>query len=215
MTIADKLLKVNEGVDKVIELNNELEQTLYGTDTGGKSHYDEFWDLYQRNGARTNYTYAFYNVYWDDTIYNPKYTIAGQKFRDCFKNSGVIDTKVPIDISGATTASDVSGLFGDSKLVTIRQLIVKETTPFYTNTFQNCKYLENLTISGTIGQNGFDVSTSSLLTHDSLMSIINALQDKTSDTNGTSWVCTLGTDNLAKLTDAEKAIATNKGWSLA
>ena len=70
-------------------------------------------------------------------------------------------------------------------------------------------------IGGTININGFDFHWSTKLSHDSLMSIINALQDKTTDTSGTSWVVTLGTENLAKLSDSQKAIATQKGWSLA
>ena len=40
------------------------------------------------------------------------------------------------------------------------------------------------------------------------MSIINALK------SGVTQTLTLGTDNLAKLTDTEKAIATEKGWTL-
>lgn len=48
------------------------------------------------------------------------------------------------------------------------------------------------------------------LTHDSLMVIINGLQTVT-----TTQKLTLGATNLAKLTDAEKKIATDKGWTLA
>lgn len=55
---------------------------------------------------------------------------------------------------------------------------------------------------------GFSDSTK--LTHDSLMVIINGLQTVTE-----TQTLTLGTDNLAKLSDAEKQIATDKGWTLA
>ena len=55
-----------------------------------------------------------------------------------------------------------------------------------------------------------DVSKSTLLSHDSLMSIINNLMTTTSTKK-----LTLGTTNLAKLTEEEKAIATGKGWTLA
>ena len=48
------------------------------------------------------------------------------------------------------------------------------------------------------------------LTHDSLMSIINNLATVT-----TTQTLTLGSTNLAKLSSEEKAIATNKGWTLA
>ena len=54
------------------------------------------------------------------------------------------------------------------------------------------------------------LSGSPLLTHDSLLNVINEAADVTSSPKK----LTLGTTNLAKLTDAEKAIATNKGWTL-
>jgi hypothetical protein len=44
------------------------------------------------------------------------------------------------------------------------------------------------------------------------MSIIYALKDYSG--TSTSKTVTLGTTNLNKLTEAEKAIATQKGWSL-
>ena len=56
----------------------------------------------------------------------------------------------------------------------------------------------------------FSLSGSKKLTHDSLMVFINGLQTVT-----TSQTLTLGSTNLAKLTDAEKKVATDKGWTLA
>ena len=55
-----------------------------------------------------------------------------------------------------------------------------------------------------------DLSTCTALTHDSLMNVINEAADVTSSPK----TLTLGSTNLAKLTDDEKAIATNKGWTL-
>jgi surface protein len=52
------------------------------------------------------------------------------------------------------------------------------------------------------------------LTHESLMNVINNLYDRKS--NGLSTLTiSFDTTNLNKLTDEEKAIATNKGWNLA
>ena len=48
------------------------------------------------------------------------------------------------------------------------------------------------------------------LTHDSIMVVINGLQTVTS-----TQTLTLGSTNLAKLTEADKQIATDKGWTLA
>lgn len=50
-----------EAYAEVEPLNAELEQTLYGTDTGGKSFYDAFWDDKTHNWTRTDYTNAFSN----------------------------------------------------------------------------------------------------------------------------------------------------------
>lgn len=84
------------------------------------------------------------------------------------------------------------------------------------NMFSSCTALENITFNGVIKITGLSLSPCSKLTHDSLMSAINALYDWVTDGSGSgTYTLTLGTDNLAKLTDAEKAIATQKGWTLA
>ena len=50
-----------------------------------------------------------------------------------------------------------------------------------------------------------------ILTHDSLMNVIN----KAADVTASPATLTLGSTLLAKLSDEEKAVATNKGWILA
>jgi hypothetical protein len=125
-------------------------------------------------------------------------------------------TTVPyLDFRNATFGNPTtSAMFNyDSRLHTIEGLHVGENTTFNSSTFGQCTALENLTIYGTIGQSGLYLAYSNKLTHDSLMSVINALADKSG--TGTAWTVTLGATNLAKLTDAEKAIATQKGWTLA
>ena len=74
--------------------------------------------------------------------------------------------------------------------------------------FNNCTKLVDFKAPKNISAN-MNVSGSTALSHDSLMSIINNLATVTS-----TKTLTLGTTNLAKLTDEEKAIATNKGWTL-
>lgn len=76
------------------------------------------------------------------------------------------------------------------------------------NMFANCTNLTNLQAPRNINTN-MDLGYRTLLTHDSLMSVINNLMPQTS-----TKTLTLGATNLAKLTDEEKAIATNKGWTL-
>jgi hypothetical protein len=81
--------------------------------------------------------------------------------------------------------------------------------------FMKCPQLEELTLDGAVIQsNGLNLQWSTKLSHDSLMNIINALKDYSGDTSGTVWTCTLGNENLAKLTAEQEQIALNKGWVL-
>ena len=80
-------------------------------------------------------------------------------------------------------------------------------------TFQNCTELKNLTIGGIAATGNaqyLKLDTCNKLTHDSLVGILNALAVTSSTLN-----LPLGATNLAKLSAAEIAIATNKGWTLA
>ena len=74
--------------------------------------------------------------------------------------------------------------------------------------FQACLSLVNITGNPNF-KTTFDISNSRNLTHDSLMVLINGLQTVT-----TAQTLKLGTTNLAKLTDDEKKVATDKGWTL-
>lgn len=76
--------------------------------------------------------------------------------------------------------------------------------------FRFCSNLTNL--GGFTGLKvNLSLSDSPLLTHESLLNVINEAADVTSSPK----TLTLGSTNLAKLTDEEKAIATSKGWTLA
>ena len=76
------------------------------------------------------------------------------------------------------------------------------------NMLEYCSALEEVHIHNL----GVDLklSNSYKITHDCLVELINNLQTVTS-----TKTLTLGSTNLAKLTDAEKQVATNKGWTLA
>lgn len=84
----------------------------------------------------------------------------------------------------------------------------------YTNIFYNCTSLTNVTITGTIKikDNNFKVNASDKLTVESMMSFINAFRD---NTGGTQYTVYFGPTNLAKLTDEQISVATNKNIKLA
>lgn len=193
---------------------------------------------------RTDYSYAFAGAMWNDETYLPKYNIAPSNCSNMFfhnyeiyspfKCSAYPNAPITIDTSSSTSfdrfiydcvvkavptinTTAATRLFSAFSyavgLETIDKLILKsDGSQTFSSVFQGTTTLENIVIEGTIGQNGFDVSPCTKLTHDSLLSIINALKDYSGTT--TPKTVTLGATNLAKLTDAEKATATEKGWTL-
>ena len=227
MSIAEKLTAVAEN-----------EQKVY--DAGRAKAERDFWDVVQQSGSRTNYDRAF--RYWDTEAIVPKHKVTATGavtylFCDCanlktidrqhFDFSNMQPTFVKNEDAYAMFCRcgkleympdlglppcSVSWMFAYcEKLRTIEILRVSENTIF-TDAFAGCYALENITIEGTVG-NDIYLGRSDHLTHDSLMSIINALKDYSG--TSTTKTLTIGTTNQAKLTDAEKAIATQKGWTIA
>ena len=204
---------------------------------------DSFWDVFQDYGNRTEYANAFRSGSkdgggWNDDTFTPKYapiTVVGSA-NGMFENTQITEIDVnKVDFSKATTlgqvfrystgiksitmdvssATDMTNTFRSA--ICLKQLVLvgltancKFTMPFY-----GCSFLSNLQIFGTIGQNGFNVTNCPLSARTMVDHILVNLEDKSVDTSGTQWVCTLGEKNLARLTDGEKAIATEKGWTLA
>lgn len=130
---------------------------------------------------------------------------------DMFRGSGTISKALNIEGLNTINVTDFSYAFYGSYVVRIGKINLSKATKV--TGFINQNYLEEFYVEGEIAISGLSLSSCQKLTHDSLMSIINALADKTS-ASGT-WKVTLGSTNLAKLTADEIAIAEGKGWTLA
>ena len=116
---------------------------------------------------------------------------------------------ITIPVGAAT-----DGMFANSpELTTIEGLTVYKGTVF-TKCFDGDSKLTNISFTeGSQVGNNIDFSTCPLLSRDSLLNIISVLFNYVG--TGTTKTLSLGTTNLAKLTDEEKAVATEKGWTLA
>ena len=110
-----------------------------------------------------------------------------------FDTSNVTNMNSMFQKCSQLTQLDVSN-FDTSKVTTMRNFIIDTSV---LQNFISCVIPLSFEASGTA------------LTHDSLMSIINNLATVT-----TAQTLTLGSTNLSKLSSEEKAIATNKGWTL-
>ncbi len=194
MSIAEKLTTVADNVPKVFE-------------AGQKAIFERIQD----GGNTQNYYYAFAYDRFDDTNFYPVYPI---KFSNgttpgrytFYGATGITDTKVEI----VANSNNIDYCFnGCTNLVTIRKLTTTDTTNFNAS-FGGCSALENIIIGGTIGKNiSFSYSP---LTVESMKSIINALKDYSG--TSTTYTLTFRADRENMLTDEEKAVATNKGWTL-
>ena len=121
-----------------------------------------------------------------------------------FQGCNSLTTIPQLDTSNVTDMQYM--FFYCSALTSVPEIdVFKVTNMFYM--FDECDHLEEIHMRN-IGRD-LDIHSSTLFTHDALMEIINNLNYVGTQT------LTMGADNLAKLTDEDKAIATNKGWTLA
>ena len=98
---------------------------------------------------------------------------------------------------------------GCSSLTSIPEMMASNVTNA-TDMLHRCTNLTDL--GGFVGLKcTLNLSYCPKLTHDSLMAVI----DKAADVTASPATLMLGSTHLAKLTDAEKGIATSKGWTLA
>lgn len=123
-------------------------------------------------------------------------------FSDCQN----ITTVPQFDTSNVTKMNSMFS--GCSKLTTVPLFDTSKVT----NMIYMFDYCNNLKTIHMININAnLDINYSTKFTREALLEIIGNLKAQTSGTK----TLKMGATNLAKLTDEDKAIATNKGWTLA
>ena len=128
----------------------------------------------------------------------------------CFNNChSLISVSLPAGFGSASTSLD--SCFAYCAALTSLSLPAGfgQAATSLGNCFYGCLSLADITGNPNF-KASLDLSVCTKPTHDSLMVIINGLQTVT-----TTQKLTLGSTNLAKLTDEEKKVATDKGWTLA
>ena len=233
MSVADKLTTIAENEQKVYEAGEKAVWSIL-QQNGNRTDYS--YVFFEPSVSK---------CIWTDETFKPRYNIDCTNAQYMFRGTGITDLPLVFEKAGVsfttknctgfgsmfaysqflkrtgvidTTACDsFSDTFRADSLVTIDKLILRDDgSQTFVRTFAtNPKELTNLTIEGVIGQNGFNVQWSPKLTHDSLMSIINALKDYSADTSGTTYTVTLGETNLKKLTNDELLQIDAKGWRYA
>lgn len=197
-----------------------------------------FWDYYQCNGKRTVYNFAFYGTNWTDANFKPKYPMKITSAAHMFRNAKSLTDLSAIDmdfsectnfdlafngmdaltklgnISTVSTSTLYRTFLRDKALVEIGEFVVAKDTVF-TQTFQLCSALEQITFVGEIGQ---DLAfPSSPLNGSSIISIIKCLVNYTGTEEELTHTLTLTDAAWANLeaidsTPADEGIAFNGTW---
>lgn len=181
-----------------------------GVTAGKQAEQDAFWDSFQQNGTRANYSNAFY-LGWDDVTYNPKYPIlvkVNNTLNGTFSYSQITDTKVDIEVVspgriGAT-------FFQATKLETIRKIILDENVGITVDAFGYCPALKNITFEGTIGVS-LDIQRSTLLTKASMTNIIEHLS--TTASGQTVTFSKVAKESAFTADEWAALIATRSNWT--
>ena len=159
MTVAEKLARVAENTERVFHAGREAER-------------DAFWEIYQQNGNRNDYTNAFSGPGWTDETYRAKYPLrlyAGWSATNIYQNSLITDTLVDIICEGAVV---MNSSFYNSKLKRIGTITLPEQGTVFQSTFYGCADLEDLRFNGNITRD-IDLQYSTKLSRGSIENVIN------------------------------------------
>ena len=156
----------------------------------------------------TKSCYSLFNSYKGTSIdglitYDDTSNVTNMAFM--FNNCTNLTTIPQLDTSNVNTMSSM--FYMCKKLTTVPALNVSNVTNM-SNMFMRCNRLKSILMTGM--KVDFDISDSTTFERTDLVTILNNLATVT-----TTQKLKMGTTNLAKLTDEDKAIATNKGWTLA
>lgn len=215
-------------------LSNVDEKVAEAYEAGREKERELEWKRFTGNGERIYYSYAFaYADYTGYEFYEPvvptdnignmfhKYSGAGlPKNIDLSKGATSTASRTRVFYYCNATEIDCMGIVAGKYIETFSSCRkAKKITGFnvnasstFDNTFYRCDVLEEIEINGEIGTD-ISFSSSPLLKVGCINDIISHLKDYAG--TGTTHTLTLGTTNLAKLSDTEKAVATTKGWTLA
>jgi hypothetical protein len=192
--------------------NGYAEGEATGIENGKQQANDAFWDAYQHNGTRTQYTYAFSGEGWNDVSFNPKYDIVATNQCDAmfYNAQKITSTKKPIIIDTTSVAYNIFAYC--MALKSIPSIKVTEQVPSFSYWFTYCSALEELIFTED-SRIASDISFGDCyrLNTASVNSIIAALKDFT---GATAKTLTLHATVGGKLTEEQKAAITAKNWTL-
>lgn len=167
------------------------------TDLTGILKYEDTENVTNMNNM-FNYCQNLINI---PLLNTSKVTAMDNTFYNCF----ALTTIPKLDTSNVTT---MKNMFYNCRALNIVPKLDVSNVTFMNYMFDGCKNLTEIHMTGI--NTYLNISSSTKFTRDALLEILNNLATLTETKK-----LTMGETNLAKLTDEDKTIATNKGWTLA
>lgn len=168
-------------------------------------------------------------IYFDNFICSTKVTTLplyntgkGTSFTNFLLGNSELIEAPPFDFSNGTSFGYAFGrntslvkipLLDLGKATSVSGIVNSCTSLTTLGGFKDLGKAYRTTNSANYSSYKLDLSASTLLTHESLMNVINNLYDIAGKGCKTQSLV-LGATNIAKLTEEEIAIATNKGWTV-
>ena len=164
--------------------------------------------------------YAPFNAYaWSNQLFTRSYFpyLSKVSFINCKNITSIGDSAfrecsslTTVNLPDSLTSIGSFAFRGCSSLTTVE--LPDSLTSIGQDVFYGCASLTDVTIKIGFNCNNLNLSASNRYTAETIVSWLEALADRTGQT---AYKLTIGTTNLNKLTAEQKAIATNKNWTLA
>ena len=154
----------------------------------------------------SNIRILFPEPFWDTSnVTNMRNMFSGSYKTGMSSYDSYLTRTIPLFNTAKVT--NIGSMFYEAKGISIIPAYDFSSVTYASYMFYNCNTLEEIHFTGL--KVSFDISASTKFTELALVEILNNLGTPTS-----SQTLTMGATNLAKLSDEEKAIATDKGWTL-
>lgn len=189
MTTAEKLTLIAEN-----------EQKVY--DAGKTAENGAFWEIFQEQGQRTDYSTAFSGIGWEKENFHPRYPLkvvngymlfrinehlnaamlaqASLDFQGCETlQYGFMSCTALEGIDNVSVSRNADSCFlGCSRLRAVTNFgLPTAENGVVSNLFRNCPALEHLTLIGTLRQGNLGLQDSPKLDRESIVGLIDALSD--------------------------------------
>ena len=227
MSLAEQIARAKADYDEVYE-------------AGKQTAYDGFWDVYQDNGNRTDFQFAFGGKGWNDSTFKPKHSIQITAAREMFNGCKITNLKSILDMQNVTfdfskctdftlflSNSDITHfgvldctaiknvgylLYEAKKLVYLEKLIIAAdgSQTFTDQTFGGAIALKDIIVEGVFGSSVKMLQQP--LSRASLESVIAALS--TTATGQTLTVRKSAVEAAFTTEEWETLVATRSNWTI-